>query len=581
MSKPPVMTGLDARGKPRIRANADGFQEFVVGEYRNMGLQRPGDIGVISTVSSARTEVERNRAKGLRNSRDAERQNELIRGGLDRKSTTVVGPNIRPNPQPDLTWLNQQPEWMLDYQQAAISVFNEWGNDIHCRCDAEGHYQFGGLMWQGHRTMAGPDAEISGMIGYDPDRRGAGWKWGTFVKLIDGDRLNNPQGQGNGPDRVVTGTAGPAGGFTAGRGNDRLAGLEIYDGREVDVNGAMQALWFSSRHPTDPGSDQMQWERIPRIVNGGRAMGFHWFIKRRPGLQRALTTLAAVLSTVDYLGQHSRATLQHEVSRAYMAAYVKTTMTPEQAAEHLAPGSPDASNPNGWSDWDIKADAYDKMNLSFGGKRLPILGPNDEIKFDGLNGAQLDFDPFRNAFLRELASALGTSFEQLSLDFSRSSYSSTRSSIIEAWRAVEFERYMFCSHVPSLIYDAVIEEAFALGILKPPPGAPSFYEARAAYTRVTWTGPGMGWVDPLKEVNAANARMGSLISNLSRETSSQGGDWHELMQQRAIELALAKKLNIPIDLGTGVTREGNIDDAAAAAVANAADETAAPAGAAQ
>lgn len=518
---PPTITGVSDGGKIRMRGGW-GFEHF-----RNMG---PSDVGMLPPITSARGEATRYRDRGLREARDAERNSELLRGGLDRKANTVVGPELRPNPQPDIQWLGQSTDWMLEYQLSASSAFNEWANDTFCRNDAEGHYNFGGQMWQAFRTLAGPDAETAGYIGYDRPRADRKkWKWATYLHLFDTDRLSTPSGISDPP----------------------LPGQpRILDGREVDEHGAMEALHVGIRHPSDPGGEPYRHERIPRMTNFGRPMGFHWFFKRRPGLQRAVTTLAAVLSTMSMLGQHSQATLQNAVSHSYLAAYLKTTMQPDQVAASLAPRS-DYAGADGLprSEWDVKMDAYEQMDLRFGSKRLPVLGPNDELKFESAEGSVADFDPFRNAFLRELASALNISFEQLSLNYSLSSYSSTRSALLEAWRQISFERAMFTKHVASLVYDAVIEEAFALGILKEPPGAPEFYEARQAYTRCSWTGPGMGWVDPLKEIEAAKGRMGARVSTLQRESSSQGSNWQEDLLQASVEQKMAVKLGVPIDTG--------------------------------
>lgn len=517
---PPQVTGVSENGKIRMRGGW-GFEHF-----RQMG---PSDVSMLPPLTSARTEAVRYRDRGLREARDAERNSELVRGALDRKTNTVVGPDLRPNPTPDIQWLGQTTDWMLEYQLAASSAFNEWANDTFCRGDAEGHYQFGGLCWQAFHSLAGPDAETAGYIGYDRERaERKNWKWATYVHLIDTDRISTPQGISDPP----------------------LPGQpRILDGREVDEHGAMEALHVGIRHPGDPDHEPFRHERIPRMTDFGRPMAFHWFFKRRPGLQRAVTTLAAVLSTVSMLGQHSQATLQNAVSHSYMAAYLKTTMDPAQAAQHLAPRTEFAKDGRPRSEWDVKMDAYEQMNLRFGNKRLPILGPNDELHFESADGSVTDFDPFRNAFLRELASALNISFEQLSLNYSLSSYSSTRSALLEAWRQISFERFMFTRHVAGLIYDAVIEEAFALGILKTPPGAPDFYEARQAYTRCSWTGPGMGWVDPLKEIEATKGRMGARVSTLQRESSSQGGNWQEDLMQASVEKKYAEKLGVPIDTG--------------------------------
>jgi lambda family phage portal protein len=533
------VVGQRADGKPKLRGT--GWDS---GEYRQMGLKGANQVDFTPPISSAQSEVSRNRARGLVNARDAERNSELVRGALDRKSNTVVGPVLRPNPMPDLQWLQQSPEWMLEYQLAASSAFQEWATDIFCRNDAEGHYHFGGLMWQAFRTLAGPDAEVAGYIGYDRERADAiGSKWATYVHLVDPDRVSTPKDI---PDAEnLAGTPGKP---------------RIIDGREVDEFGAMRALHVSVAHPSDR-SKVARWERIPRWTPYGRPQAFHWFFKRRSGLQRALTNLVAVLSTIDMLGQHSRASLQTAVSHSYMAAYLKTTQSPEAAAASMAPRE-EFTDEDGTkrSEYDMKLDAYDKLDLRFGSKRLPILGPNDEIKFENLEGSAIDYDPFRNAFLRELASALNVSFEQLSLNFALASYSSTRSSLMEAWRQVSFERTMFTNHVAGLIYDAVIEEAFALGILKEPPGAPAFYEARAAYTRCSWTGPAQGWVDPLKEIEATKGRMGSGVSTLQNEAAAQGGNWQENILQRSMEQKYAEKHGVMLDVGaTAATQDAGGD----------------------
>lgn len=536
------VVGQTPEGKIRIRGGV-GFEV-----YRNLGLQTNGNVDFTPPLTSANQVVSRYRNKALKSARDTENNSETVRGALDRKSNTVVGPTLRPNPQPDLVWLGQSAEWMMEYQQAASSAFQEWATDTFCRSDGEGHYHFGGLMWQGVRTLFGPDAETLGYIGYDRERaEKIGAKWATFVHMLDPDRLSTPAGKAEGAQRVP-------------------GEPMVFQGREVDELMAMRALHIATYHPSEASSEPLRWERIPRWTDHGRPMAFHWFFKRRAGLQRAITTLAAVLSTIQMLSHLSTAKLQTAVSHSYMAAYLKTTMTPEQAQAHMAPRySDDDDDDNKLSEWDLKAQAYDKMDIKFGGKRLPILGPNDEIKFENLEGDTADFEDFRNTFLRELASSLNISFEQLSLNFSLSNYSSTRSSLIEAWRQVHFERTMFCNHVASLIYDAVIEEAFALKILVEPRGAPAFYEARQAYTRCSWTGPGQGWVDPEKEINAAKGRMGSVVTTPQMEASAQGGNVFDNIVDRAVAEAFAKKHNVEIDMGMQMGMPGAAGDSQAAA----------------
>ena len=70
-----------------------------------------------------------------------------------------------------------------------------------------------------------------------------------------------------------------------------------------------------------------------------------------------------------------------------------------------------------------------------------------------------------------------------------------------------------------------------------PPGTPTFWEAPAAWCRCIWIGPGRGWVDPVKEAQAADIRMQTGLSTLQDEAAEQGRDWEELLDQRERELA--------------------------------------------
>jgi capsid protein len=74
--------------------------------------------------------------------------------------------------------------------------------------------------------------------------------------------------------------------------------------------------------------------------------------------------------------------------------------------------------------------------------------------------------------------------------------------------------------------------------------APDFYENKAAYCRARWIGPGRGWIDPLKEAQAADMRMKIMVSTLEDECAEQGKDWEEVLEQYAEEEARLKELKL-------------------------------------
>lgn len=526
----------DDRGLPRVRVPA-GYMP-----YRNLDLPGQAGFGLTQPLTSGRTLEAVYRDRAVRAARDVDRNNEIIRGGLDRKTNTVVGASLRVNPMPNWRRLGQDVLWGMEFGQECADVFADWATDRRCLCDTEGHYQFGGLMWQAFRGLVGPDAEVAGVIHYEEERRDEyQTRWATHVQIVDPDRISNPMGK---PDSKT-----------------------LFKGRQLDRHGRMVGLHVRRSHPADASADPADsgHDYVERETYWGRPTAFHWFVKRRAGMQRALTNLVTSLRHIKMLDSFDDKILQNAAVNAILATYLKTTMKPDEAAAHLAPAHEDEETGDEFSDFDLKLDHYEEMELRVGDQRVPILAPNDSIEMARMANALPPVDEFRNAFLRAFASALGVSFEQLSLDFSKSNYSSTRASIIEAWRQVVVERTLFTAHIASLIYDAVIEEAFAIGLLQVPAGAPDFYEARSAYTACTWTGPGMGWVDPLKEANAAVARKGGVLSTLDQESASQGGNWRDNVDQQALERLYCEKMGVPYDAAAGLA-------AAAAAAAEEDDD---------
>lgn len=88
---------------------------------------------------------------------------------------------------------------------------------------------------------------------------------------------------------------------------------------------------------------------------------------------------------------------------------------------------------------------------------------------------------------------------------------------------------------------ARIWEAMERNELPLPAGAPTYIEARAAYSRCSWTGVARGWIDPTKERAGAVMGMDAALSTLKRECAEQGLDYEEVLHQRAAEIRLMEE----------------------------------------
>jgi len=116
-------------------------------------------------------------------------------------------------------------------------------------------------------------------------------------------------------------------------------------------------------------------------------------------------------------------------------------------------------------------------------------------------------------------------------DFSKTNYSSARAALLEAWRYFLGRRAWLVRYWINPIYELWMEEAVNNGAID----APDYYGNRYAYLRARWIFAGRGWVDPVKEAEAAGTRMNYGLSTLEAECAEQGLDYEEVMEQRAYE----------------------------------------------
>jgi lambda family phage portal protein len=469
----------------------------------------PQNAYLFPTLMTAHEEVQISRYEAVRQARQAERQSETIRGGIDRKVNTVVGADLFPRLMPDYETLGQTPEWAADFARQGEALFKSWAIDRRKIADAEGHLTFGGLMWMAARNLAGPDGETFGIIHYDVLRqRRLGTPWATTVTVLDPQRVDTPPEYSGNPN--------------------------VVDGKLLDDYGRMLGFYFN-KMPRGPGmAMDLTFGFCPRENTVGRPMGWHYFAKHRGAMQRGITSLINILKRTRMLDKFDGAQLGAAIVAAAMATYVKTKSSPEEARENLAPPGAETLPERAMAG---RFGFYDQLKLRIGPQRIPVLPLDDEIHIEAADRSATDPTMFRAGFLREFASALNITAEQLSLDYSNVNYSSARAALVDIWRGVIVERSLFCSSVPSLVLDAVLEECVVKGWLKLPDGAPPFNQEREAYTRCAWTGPAMGWVDPMKEAQAAALRTNpsAPLSTLTREAAAQGISFDELVAERTRE----------------------------------------------
>jgi lambda family phage portal protein len=507
VSAQPVL--LDHRGEPLASMGAPHY---------GADLAAPEIATWIPPLYSADGELLQDLEILQARTQDLIRNHGLMSGGVQIHLDNIIGSGLRLAAKPDWRALNQDAEWAEEWARTTESKFWAYANDIDCNIDASQRLQLPGLLAQGYRSYL-TSFEICATVEWLPKRLGR--QYHTAIQMIDPARLSNPQGRGD---------------------ENRLR-----RGVELGPMGEPVAYWISSALPTDPFPDagMMTWKRVPRWTSWGRLQFLHIYDAERPGQSRGKHGIVSILAKSKMLEKFEQVTLQAAIQNAMYAAVIESSL--DWTSVGNAIGASAKSDPvNQYVSQ--KAMFHKEGNIRYNGIKIPHLYPGEQLKFTTPQHPTAAFNSFEEAVLRHLAGGLNLSYEQLSRDYSKSNYSSARAAMLEAWRFFMGRRHFIGARFATLIYALWLEEAMDSGEIETPQGAPSFWEAKTAWTRCSWIGPGQGHIDPEKESNSTTVELQNWTTTLEEECAARGRDWEEVMEQRARELRRMSELTgVPVD----------------------------------
>lgn len=456
----------------------------------------------------------------LARSRDLNRNNGLMAGGLQTLRDNIVGSVLKLSAMPDYRLLGWSREQARAWGNTTEAQFRSWGETTEC--DAGRSLNLLGIALQGlGAAMLNGDAIALPVWLPRP-----GAKWNTRLMLIEADRLSTPIGMEHRPD--------------------------IRGGIEFDQFGAPVAYHILKTHPGDAlggllgvmsGASPLQWERIPAFTSWGRRRVIHLHDKERTGQSRGKPIVTAVMREFHMAGQYSSNELQASVANSLVAAFLESDLSPDASAA-LFGEDPRAQ----WTQSVKQAQQIRKLK---GAAVIPLpVGARLSSFTPGRPNPS--FEAFMLATLRHIAAGLNLPYELLVKDFSKSNYSSARAALLEAWRYFLGRRRWLVDYWLRPIYELWLEEAINAGHVE----APGYYDNRYSYSRCKFIFGGKGWVDPVKEAQAAVLRMAAGLSTLERECAEQGDDFEEVLDQQAIEKAMRQERGLSTATPEATKRTG-------------------------
>lgn len=495
-----ALLGPDGQALPSRPARG-GVGRAQAAGFHGASVTDPDIAGWLPTNYSAHSAWMPDRSALTARIHDLARNDGWASGGITRQVDSIIGSDFRLASKPRTRSLGITPDQAAELAADIETAFADWAEDPDAWCDAGRRLSWSGIVGLSfrHRLM---DGEACATIPWLP----RGGQFATTVKVIDPDRLSNPYNAIDTWFRRSGVELGP---------NDDPIGYHVRLSHPGDQNVFNPNFW--------------KWEYIPRETPWGRRMFVHAFEPDRAGQYRGVSSISSIVKRLRMLNRYDEAELQAAVLNAVMAAVVESPFDQEQLANALSGGEELSSYQRERSDY------YRDAPLSLGGAKVAFVYPGEKVNLTKPAHPNAVFEHFTRASLRNVASALGMTYEQLSMDWGQVNYSSARAALIEVWRGYTTRRGHFAAQFCQPIYAAWLEEAIEIGKVKLPPGAPDFHDAKAAYCNAKWIGPGRGWVDPQKEANASVERMASRLSTLEAESAEQGQDWIENLDQIARE----------------------------------------------
>lgn len=314
---------------------------------------------------------------------------------------------------------------------------------------------------------------------------------------------------------------------------DKATGNQIRRGVEVDSAGKPVAYWLYPVNPNDLGYGYGQAERI----DADRVL--HLYRQERIGQTRGVSWLAPLVLRCRDLGMYMENELQASAVAACFSVAIKTV---DSGASWAGLNTPD-----GEESTDGNSDRLERLQP--GG--VSHLFPNEDISVIDPSRPNSNADPWITLMLRSMAVGCGISYELISRDFSKTTYSSSRASSLEDQRRFQTLQKWLIWKLCQPVYRLWFRQA----VLAKESGAPGFdmfptlseyIEAPEVWTKCNWRAPGWAWVDPLKEVQAAELEVKNGFRSRGDIIEAAGGDLRETFTELAEEQELADELGLTL-----------------------------------
>jgi lambda family phage portal protein len=281
------------------------------------------------------------------------------------------------------------------------------------------------------------------------------------------------------------------------------------------------AYHIATYHPLqDENPGDITWERIEAYgKDTGMPNVLHVMCAERPEQHRGIPYISGAIEQIKQLDRYMDAELAASIVAAMLTVFITNDGTNDDEYDSIN---------DSIAEEDKVTD--DSMKIELGNGNVYELPPGKKVDKVGDSRAPTAFDAYTQQIITMIGSGQEMPYE-VAMHRYDSNFTAANAARLDFWKVVTKYRERFTQQFCQPIYEAVITEAVAMGLLD----APGFFDdpmVRDAWCGCRWNGTSRGHVQPVQEANAAKIRMEAGITTGEQEAMEySGADYLENIAQ--------------------------------------------------
>jgi lambda family phage portal protein len=468
-----------------------------------------------AAATSADSEIRGSYRKLLDRSRDLARNNDYMRGFLLSTERNILGAikhDLRMDCGEQKFERNMPPKWIADKQASSVieQAWQEWGRKgVPTVC--------GRYSWRGYKQLSVRSVpEAGNVITRKIVGKASGNRFGFALQILEIDHLDLTRFEKRGEN-------------------------EVRFGVETNPQCRVVAYWLITAHPGDSmGSMDQRAVRIPAEEL------YHLYVPERAEQTIGIPWVVSAITRLRQLGAFEEAAVIAARLGASKAAWL--TRKSESGAS---------------GDWTGPTDGAGNPVINAAPGSIDALPENWDVRSIDWQYPNFETSDFRKAMLRGIATSFGMSYNTLGNDLESVNFSSARVGLFEereGWKSLQL---FFSEGLWEPIFTDWLEAAIMSGAVALPMAKMAKFN-RPMFKQRRWA-----FIDPKKELDAAQMAIALRLSSRSQYIDEQGGDrddvfidnLHDEEFAEEIGLSLTPPDTMPETFGNAqVTAEGEEED---------------------